>query len=75
VIFMPAFWLLVPGSLGLLSVTQLAINPGQTTTTGIDVVAVVTAIALGLLVGSAVARSVRTLLRPARPDRRAALSP
>jgi uncharacterized membrane protein YjjP (DUF1212 family) len=75
VIFMPAFWLLVPGSLGLLSVTQLAINPGQTTTTGIDVVAVVTAIALGLLVGSAVARSVRTLLRPARRDRRAALSP
>jgi len=62
VIFMPAFWLLVPGSLGLLSVTQLAINPGQTGTTGSDVITVVTAIALGLLVGSAVARSVGGLL-------------
>lgn len=66
VIFMPAFWLLVPGSLGLLSVTQLAINPAQTSGTGLDVVGVVTAIALGLLVGSAVARSVRSLLERAR---------
>lgn len=69
VIFMPAFWLLVPGSLGLLSVTQLAIDPRQTTTTGFDVVTVVSAIALGLLVGSAVARSARRVLRRARRTR------
>ena len=62
VIFMPAFWLLVPGSLGLLSVTQLAINPGQSDSTGSDVVTVVTAIALGLLVGSAIARSLGGVL-------------
>jgi len=66
VIFMPAFWLLVPGSLGLLSVTQLAITPMQDNGTGFDVVVVVTAIVLGLLVGSAVARSVRNLLRRTR---------
>jgi uncharacterized membrane protein YjjB (DUF3815 family) len=59
---MPAFWLLVPGSLGLLSVTQLAINPGQSDSTGSDVVTVVTAIALGLLVGSAIARSLGGVL-------------
>jgi uncharacterized membrane protein YjjP (DUF1212 family) len=71
VIFMPAFWLLVPGSLGLLSVTQLAIDPGESTTTGFDVVLVVSAIALGLLVGSAVARSMRGLLRRLRWGRTA----
>jgi uncharacterized membrane protein YjjB (DUF3815 family) len=63
VIFMPAFWLLVPGSLGLLSVTELAINPAQTVRTQVDVVNVVSAIALGLLVGSAVGRAVDALVR------------
>jgi uncharacterized membrane protein YjjP (DUF1212 family) len=63
VVFLPAFWLLVPGSLGLLSVTQLAVSPSQVTTTVFDVITLVCAIALGLLVGSAVARSVRGLTR------------
>lgn len=63
VIFTPAFWLLVPGSLGLLSVTALADNPAQTIRTQIDVVNVVSAIALGLLVGSAVGRSLDALVR------------
>ncbi len=69
VIFMPAFWLLVPGSLGLLSVTELAIKPTQITNTTFDVFTVVCAIALGLLVGSAVARSVRGLLLRLRGGR------
>ncbi|MET0695424.1 MAG: threonine/serine exporter family protein [Propionibacteriaceae bacterium] len=74
VIFMPAFWLLVPGSLGLLQVTQLAIDPSQATSTGFDVFTVVCAIALGLLVGSAVASSVRGLRSQVR-RRRAMLRP
>jgi len=74
VIFMPAFWLLVPGSLGLLQVTQLAIDPSRATSTSFDVFTVVCAIALGLLVGSAVATSVRGLRGQVR-RRRALLRP
>lgn len=66
VIFMPAFWLLVPGSLGLLSITELAVRPSNPTGTGFDAVTVVCAIALGLLVGSAIGRSARTLARRGR---------
>jgi uncharacterized membrane protein YjjP (DUF1212 family)/uncharacterized membrane protein YjjB (DUF3815 family) len=70
VVFLPSFWLLVPGSLGLIGVSEVAILPGQGTTVGFDVLAVVLAIATGLLVGSVVARTVRVLgrrlLRPAR---------
>lgn len=70
VVFLPSFWLLVPGSLGLLSTTQLAVDPGGATSTVIGVLAVVTAIALGLLVGTAVAQSARRLLRARRRPRR-----
>lgn len=63
VVFLPAFWLLVPGSLGLLSVTELAINPGRVSTTAFDVLTAISAIALGLLIGSALARSLRSLVR------------
>lgn len=70
VIFLPAFWLLVPGTLGLLSVTQLAVHPVEAVSTEIDVVNVVCAIALGLLVGSALARAIRGLGRPRRARRR-----
>lgn len=66
VVFLPSFWLLVPGSLGLLSTTQLAVDPGQAGATATGVFIVVCALALGLLVGSAVAQSVRSLRRPAR---------
>lgn len=57
VVFMPAFWLLVPGSLGLLSTTTLITHPAGEGTNAFDVVTVVCAIAAGLLVGAAVARS------------------
>jgi len=58
VVFLPSFWLLVPGSLGLVGVTQLVVDPGQAVDVGLGVVVVVGAIALGLLVGSALARSL-----------------
>lgn len=52
VLFLPAFWLLVPGSLGLLGVTTLVADPARAVETGLEVATVVCTIALGLLVGS-----------------------
>ena len=58
VVFLPAFWVLVPGSLGLLSVTSVGIDPEQGARTVVDVAAVICALALGLLFGSALAQAV-----------------
>jgi uncharacterized membrane protein YjjB (DUF3815 family) len=69
VVFLPSFWLLVPGSLGLVSTTQLAVDPGTAASTVIGVFSVVSAIALGLLVGAAVAQAVRRALHRARRGR------
>lgn len=66
VVFLPAFWLLVPGSLGLLSTTQLITDPSGGAANAVGVFSVICATALGLLVGAAVARSVRDLLRRQR---------
>ncbi|MGB3185275.1 MAG: threonine/serine exporter family protein [Ornithinimicrobium sp.] len=65
VLFLPAFWLLVPGSLGLIGVTQLVADQGEVAQTVLDVVGVVCAIALGLLVGSSIGLALRNRLRPA----------
>jgi len=62
VLFLPAFWMLVPGSLGLLSVTELAFGPTGSPSAGFGVVELVAVIALGLLVGSVLARSLRTAI-------------
>ncbi|SEQ37580.1 threonine/serine exporter family protein [Microlunatus flavus] len=70
VVFLPSFWLLVPGSLGVLSATELALDPGGSTATVLGVLALVSALALGLLVGTAVAQSLRAALRRARRIRR-----
>ena len=43
--------------------TELAINPGRVSTTAFDVLTAISAIALGLLIGSALARSLRSLVR------------
>ncbi|CAM3171001.1 threonine/serine ThrE exporter family protein [Tsukamurella hominis] len=58
VVFLPAFWVLVPGSLGLLSVTSVGIDPEQGARTVVDVAAVICALALGLLFGSALAQAM-----------------
>ncbi|WP_308297555.1 threonine/serine exporter family protein [Tsukamurella paurometabola] len=58
VVFLPAFWVLVPGSLGLLSVTSVGIDPEQGARTVVDVAAVICALALGLLFGSALAQAI-----------------
>ncbi len=66
VVFLPAFWLLVPGSLGVLTATALVIDTNSALQTAIDVFAVVSAISLGLLVGSAVAHAIQRVLLRAR---------
>jgi uncharacterized membrane protein YjjP (DUF1212 family) len=66
VVFLPAFWLLVPGSLGLLSTTALVTNPVGAGANALEVATVVCAIAAGLLVGEAVARSFGGALRRLR---------
>jgi uncharacterized membrane protein YjjP (DUF1212 family) len=64
VTFLPALWLLVPGTLGLLSVTQLAIDPRNEPVIGVEVVAVFCAVVIGMLVGSALVHSLVTTARP-----------
>lgn len=59
VLFLPAFWLLVPGSLGLVGVTELAVGRESASDVAVSVLGVTIAISLGLLVGSAVGRSLR----------------
>jgi uncharacterized membrane protein YjjP (DUF1212 family) len=66
VVFLPAFWLLVPGSLGLLSATALIANTDGGGANAAGVASVVCAIAAGLLVGSAVARSFGGAVRRVR---------
>lgn len=70
VVFLPSFWLLVPGSLGLLGVSEVATATASGSPAGAQVPAVVLAISVGLLVGSAVANTVRLLGRSVRRLRR-----
>lgn len=65
VVFLPSFWLLVPGSLGVLAATQVAVDP-TVQTDALRVVSIVTALALGLLLGSAIAQAIGSLLRRRR---------
>jgi uncharacterized membrane protein YjjP (DUF1212 family) len=69
VVFLPAFWLLVPGSLGLLSATALIANAYGGGANAAGVASVVCAIAVGLLVGAAVSRSFGGALRRVRRGR------
>ena len=48
----------MPGSLGLIGTTQLATDTGDGFATASGAIAVIVAIALGVLVGSAVGRSL-----------------
>jgi uncharacterized membrane protein YjjB (DUF3815 family) len=53
VTFLPAFWLLVPGALGLLSVTRMLSDRAAGVDGLVTVVFVITSVALGTLVGAA----------------------
>jgi uncharacterized membrane protein YjjB (DUF3815 family) len=72
VTFLHAFWLLVPGAMGLISVTEIDGNPA---TAGLEnliqPVASIVAIALGVLCGASAYRSLAAVARrrsPERPD-------
>lgn len=65
VIFLPGFWMLVPGALGLVGVTAVLGGDGSGASTVVTTVSTMVAIALGILSGSALAGrfgSPRTLL-------------
>ncbi|WP_420174990.1 threonine/serine ThrE exporter family protein [Luteococcus sp. OSA5] len=62
VTFLPSFWLLVPGTLGLMGVTTVGLGTGQADAV-YGVISFVAAIALGLLVGSALALPLRRIAR------------
>lgn len=65
-VFLPSFWMLVPGSLGLVSITQLGLEPQLAVPTITTVMITIAAIALGVLVGATVGRSARLMIRQAR---------
>ncbi|MEP6561448.1 MAG: threonine/serine exporter family protein [Nakamurella sp.] len=61
VTFRPAFWLLVPGSLGLIAISELATAGGQPDAQALlgDVVATVLAISLGVQIGAVLSALIR----------------
>jgi uncharacterized membrane protein YjjP (DUF1212 family) len=60
VMFLPAFWLLVPGTIGLIGVTELVGNNAQLASQNIlSAVASIPSVALGILVGTMTVRGIR----------------
>ncbi len=57
--FLPAFWLLVPGALGLIGVATVLEGDASGTSTIITTIATMVSIALGVLLGLAASGSVR----------------
>lgn len=70
VVFLPSFWVLVPGSLGLLTVSQVELSPEQAVQTGGEVLTAIAAIMVGLIFGSAFARAASAALRRVRLRRK-----
>lgn len=58
VTFLPSFWLLVPGALGLLSVTRMMSDQGAGVDGLVTVIFVIASIALGNLVGASLYRGL-----------------
>ncbi|WP_158288676.1 threonine/serine ThrE exporter family protein [Ornithinimicrobium flavum] len=65
VVFLPSFWLLVPGSFGLVSVAQLEVGPEAAIASVASVTLVLAAIALGVVVGASLALPLRQVARRA----------
>ena len=61
--FLPSFWLLVPGSLGLVSLTRIQVAPDAAIGAVGGVTVMVAAIALGIIVGASLARPLRSVAR------------
>lgn len=71
VAFLPSFWLLVPGSLGLVSVAQIESSPTAGVLAAVEVLVIVASIALGVLVGAGLAHPLRSMTTRLSPTRRA----
>jgi uncharacterized membrane protein YjjB (DUF3815 family) len=62
VTFLPSFWILVPGALGLLSVTRMLSDRAAGIDGMVTVVFVITSVALGTLVGASLYRGLTETL-------------
>jgi uncharacterized membrane protein YjjB (DUF3815 family) len=62
VTFLPSFWLLVPGALGLLSVTRMMSDRAAGMDGMVTVIFVIASIALGTLVGASLYRGLTEAL-------------
>lgn len=69
VVFLPSFWLLVPGTLGLIGITEIGAHQISSIEGLVAVLNQITAIALGLLIGSALARPIHAAARRYRRHR------
>jgi uncharacterized membrane protein YjjP (DUF1212 family) len=63
VTMLPAFWLLVPGALGFRGLSELATGEAAGITDVIDTTLALFSIALGVIVGTALARDARSVTR------------
>ena len=60
--FLPAFWLLVPGTIGLIGITEIVGDNHEAGTENLaNALAAIPAVALGILVGTMVVRAARDL--------------
>ncbi len=69
VMFLPSFWLLVPGSLGLLGFAGVGLRNDSITGALMSVLGTVAAIALGVLLGAALASLPRAIVQRRRGKR------
>ncbi|MEU8618975.1 threonine/serine exporter family protein [Streptomyces sp. NPDC048623] len=69
VVFLPCFWLLVPGAVGLTSVSEIIVEgaTGSGLASLVDTIVTVAAIALGILVGAGLQRRPRLRLGEPAP--------
>ncbi|PJI86617.1 threonine/serine ThrE exporter family protein [Luteimicrobium subarcticum] len=67
---LPGFWLLVPGSLGFLGVSEVITSGAEAITQLVDMVLALFSIALGILTGTAASRQASTITRSLTGRRR-----
>jgi uncharacterized membrane protein YjjB (DUF3815 family) len=70
VMFLPAFWLLVPGTIGLIGITELVGNNVEAESVNLGTaLAAIPSVALGILVGMMIVRAARVVIRRVPTDR------
>ena len=75
VMFLPSFWLLVPGTIGLIGITELVGDNPEAGSENLGTALVaIPAVALGILVGTMVVRAARIAMRTDIVKRRARTS-